>query len=99
MTRAELVELARFHLREPLDVSDDESQHEHFERAEQMAHSILALLTCDQPCSISAVDVVNVDSDGYVTIYEQQSLRADDEAHWCVLTALDAVMREKERKR
>lgn len=52
--------------------------------------AVLALLTAESPCIASVEDIVRVDSDGYVTIYAQQSLRGD-EAQWCGVQVLRAA--------
>ncbi len=64
--------------------------------AQQLSRAVLALLTPDKPCGWDASDVTSVDSDGYVTIFEQQSMRADD-ALWAAVEVLRAVARAKEQ--
>ncbi len=60
----------------------------------RLAHGVIDMLTADKPCMADPADIVNVDSDGYVTIYAQQSLRAD-EAAWCAVEILKAVEKAK----
>lgn len=61
-----------------------------------LARAVLALLTAEKPCGYDAADVANVDSDGYVTVFNQHSMRADD-AHWAAVEVLRAVELAKEQ--
>lgn len=68
-----------------------------FNTAERrLADAVLALLTAESPCIASVDDIVRVDSDGYITIYQNECMRAD-EAAWAAVEVLRAVERAKEQ--
>lgn len=64
--------------------------------AYQLAKAVLDLLVQDGPCGWDKADIVNVDSDGYVSVFAVRDLPAD-EAHWAALVILDAALAAKEQ--
>lgn len=98
MTIDELIALARgviAHNAEVRTVSSELADYLDNDTADgQLARAVLSLLAPDEPCIASVDDIVSVDSDGYVTICAQQSLRGD-EAQWCGVQVLRAAEKAK----